>query len=245
MKKRNIQIALALVLTLVFTCAAYASVNQVQKTLHYNNIKITLDGKDITPTNSEPFIIDGSTYLPVRAVSEALGLDVQWDGATNTVVLSSTPKQEVTETVDKDGATAESILLELKTSGLPITDVLVFDEVTDVNELLGRPHQYIGKADFQDNRVAREEYDNYPTGGTIEVFSSKEDCAARCKYLQSLADGSLGAFGVNQYIYKADYALFRVSYDLLPSQAAEYEKMFHQIADGIKGAKSAVSGYLE
>ena len=38
----------------------------------------------------EPFIYDGTTYLPVRAVGEAVGKTVGWDGKTNTVTLSST-----------------------------------------------------------------------------------------------------------------------------------------------------------
>lgn len=52
----------------------------------YNNIKIIVDGKEIH-TNSEPFISNGTTYLPVRAVSEALGKEVYWDGPNYTVYI--------------------------------------------------------------------------------------------------------------------------------------------------------------
>ena len=70
-----------------------ATTGVIQKNLHYNNIKITLNGKEIKPVDAngvyvEPFIIDGTTYLPVRAVSGALGLGVAWDGETNTVKLT-------------------------------------------------------------------------------------------------------------------------------------------------------------
>ena len=73
--------------------AALASSGVVQKELHYKNIKVTLDGEQIALIDAngnpvEPFIIDGTTYLPVRAVSGALGLDVGWDGATSTVTLT-------------------------------------------------------------------------------------------------------------------------------------------------------------
>lgn len=62
--------------------------------LYYNNIKIMLDGREIVPKDAngnsiEPFVIDGITYLPVRGISSALGLNVGWDGNTNTVLLSS------------------------------------------------------------------------------------------------------------------------------------------------------------
>ena len=69
---------------------------QIGKTaeLFYNNIKITLNGQTIQPKDAngndvEPFIIDGTTYLPVRAVANALGINVNWDGNTNTVILSN------------------------------------------------------------------------------------------------------------------------------------------------------------
>ncbi len=60
--------------------------------LVYNDIKITIDGQEITPKDSngnvvEPFIIDGTTYLPVRAIANAFGKNVNWDATTNTVVL--------------------------------------------------------------------------------------------------------------------------------------------------------------
>ncbi len=84
----------------LFLCASIAvtivlaSTGTVQKELWYNNIKITLDGTTITPTDAngnyvEPFIIDGTTYLPVRGIANALGMNVQWDGNTNTVELKS------------------------------------------------------------------------------------------------------------------------------------------------------------
>jgi len=62
------------------------------KELFYNGIKIFVDGAEFKPTDGNgnavaPFIMDGSTYLPVRAVSNALGVDVQWDGATQSVYL--------------------------------------------------------------------------------------------------------------------------------------------------------------
>ena len=36
----------------------------------------------------EPFIYEGTTYLPVRAVSEALGKNVSWDSETKTVMVT-------------------------------------------------------------------------------------------------------------------------------------------------------------
>lgn len=63
-------------------------------TLNYNDIKITLDGKNVIPVDGngqpvEPFIISGTTYLPVRGVASVLGLQVDWDGNSNTVILNT------------------------------------------------------------------------------------------------------------------------------------------------------------
>ena len=62
--------------------------------LFYNNIKISLNNKEVLPKDAngnyvEPFTINGTTYLPVRAIANALGINVDWDGNTNTVILSN------------------------------------------------------------------------------------------------------------------------------------------------------------
>ncbi|MCL2573286.1 MAG: copper amine oxidase N-terminal domain-containing protein [Defluviitaleaceae bacterium] len=36
-----------------------------------------------------PFVIDGRTFLPVRAIADIVGLDVDFDGATNMVILTT------------------------------------------------------------------------------------------------------------------------------------------------------------
>ncbi len=61
---------------------------------YYKNIGIKVDGNMIDPTDAngnpvEPFIVDGTTYLPVRAAAEALGAEVDWDSATDTVLIES------------------------------------------------------------------------------------------------------------------------------------------------------------
>mgnify|MGYP004495863075 FL=1 len=39
--------------------------------------------------DSEPFITDGRTLVPVRAVSEAFNMQVDWDGAKKEVLINS------------------------------------------------------------------------------------------------------------------------------------------------------------
>lgn len=71
-----------------------ATVGQKTVVVDYNNIKVTMNGKAVNLVDAngktvEPFVIKGTTYLPVRAVATALGLDVDWDAKTQTVKLSN------------------------------------------------------------------------------------------------------------------------------------------------------------
>ena len=66
----------------------------------YKNIKIILNGINIEPKDVNgnivgPFIIDGTTYLPVRAICKALGLEVNWNSETNTVELIEEKYNEI------------------------------------------------------------------------------------------------------------------------------------------------------
>ena len=95
MKKWTKALALVLVLALL-SIPVLAATGVVDAKLTYRGIKITLDGKKIETVDAkgdstEAFIMNDSTYLPVRAIAEALGLGVQWDDATSTVVLYSDP----------------------------------------------------------------------------------------------------------------------------------------------------------
>lgn len=81
-------------LLLVGTSSVFASdLVKDQIDVIYNNIKLVIDGgtvefgEDSAGNTIQPFIYNGTTYLPVRTVAEALGKEVAWDGQTNTVVL--------------------------------------------------------------------------------------------------------------------------------------------------------------
>lgn len=56
------------------------------------DFKIYLNGQPFSPQDASgnplyPVVINGSTYLPVRAVGNAANLDVKWDAQTNTIYL--------------------------------------------------------------------------------------------------------------------------------------------------------------
>lgn len=91
----------------ILAVSAVASGKLVQKELLYDDIKITLDGEEIIPTDVngnyvEPFIIEGTTYLPVRGIANSLGLGVDWDDETNTVLLTSNEEEQLPEESEKE-----------------------------------------------------------------------------------------------------------------------------------------------
>ena len=57
-----------------------------------DGVRVVVDGKELHPTDAngnrvEPFIYNGTTYLPVRAIANAMGKAVYWDGPEFTVYL--------------------------------------------------------------------------------------------------------------------------------------------------------------
>ena len=94
MKCKMKVIGIVMVLVVVLTTTVFATVGSRTAELFYNNIKVMINGKDVIPTDAngnaiEPFIIEGTTYLPVRGVASALGMNVGWDSATSTVTLDN------------------------------------------------------------------------------------------------------------------------------------------------------------
>ncbi|MBR2021897.1 MAG: hypothetical protein IJ939_05615 [Clostridia bacterium] len=83
----------------------------------YRNIKICIDGTFFEPKDAggnpvEPFILDGTTYLPVRAVANAIGKDVAWDSSTSTVYLGKKPELPKEET-EKNAVTTPEVNKDL------------------------------------------------------------------------------------------------------------------------------------
>ena len=81
----------AAALTASLTSPALAAL--AAKTIQvYTGVDIYVDDQKLAPTDAngnpvEAFVHNGTTYLPVRAVSEAVGKPVQWEPKTNSVYL--------------------------------------------------------------------------------------------------------------------------------------------------------------
>ena len=67
-------------------------------------IKIFVNGKQVICEDVDPFIENDHTLVPMRAIFEALGASVDWDGDTRTVV-SYDPVSDVSITLQIDSDT--------------------------------------------------------------------------------------------------------------------------------------------
>lgn len=95
-------VIMALVMGLAAPAFATVATNTLQA--HYMNIRLVIDGVEVVPKDAggnvvEPFVVDGTTFLPVRAVGEALGKKVTWDGNTKTVYLGEVPEGAIKDWV--------------------------------------------------------------------------------------------------------------------------------------------------
>lgn len=74
------------------TCSVFAESVQKMLPVSYENIKIYIDGNLLQPKDAdgnpvEPFIYNGTIYVPIRAISEAFGKPVKWDGSKASVYI--------------------------------------------------------------------------------------------------------------------------------------------------------------
>ena len=103
LRKNYKGIIIGLILGLIFSnLIVFAETATKQINAVFNNIKLVVDGVTIEPKDAsgnvvEPFIFNGTTYLPVRAVAQAFNKEVEWDGNTNTVYLGSKPAKPAKE----------------------------------------------------------------------------------------------------------------------------------------------------
>jgi hypothetical protein len=108
-------------------------------------------------------------------------------------------------------------------AGLPVRDVVIYTEDNDPNSLLGRPNQYVAKASWKDARVDVSGESGTDTGGTVEVFANRQDMEARKKYVETV---SRGTPLLAEYTFAHNNALLRLTRELTPKQAKQYEDVF-------------------
>ena len=99
---RRILTITAVAAMLVTTAAAASTATKKMIEASYSGIKLVVNGVEVTPKDPngkvvEPFISDGTTYLPLRALCNAMGYSndqILWDGETKTIYVGDIPGAE-------------------------------------------------------------------------------------------------------------------------------------------------------
>lgn len=55
-------------------------------------VKVELNGELLVFLDQGPIIVDNRTLVPIRTISEELGMNVEWDNATRTAIISKDNK---------------------------------------------------------------------------------------------------------------------------------------------------------
>lgn len=74
----------------ILSCSiSFAGYETVKGDLTYRNIVLKV-GEEKVESDAEPFIYKGKTYIPARALAEAMGGTVVWDDTTSTISVFTT-----------------------------------------------------------------------------------------------------------------------------------------------------------
>jgi L-rhamnose mutarotase len=174
MKKKSIKILVAVMITAVMifsaVSAGYAATGGYKKTLEawYGLTNIRYNGQDLT-AYAEPFAVNdiyggGTTYLPLRKMCEIFKIDIDWDPATNTVIMNST----------------ESAQIAALKSDIIAKDLLLAQKQDEINKLQEKLNFYesggSGNPDLDDLEDAlNDDYDTYRNIEFVIYLDGDED----------------------------------------------------------------------
>lgn len=204
MKKKTKALALATAAALTFSCGVFA--DDIVKTITAElrgDVSIIVDGElqsfqDANGKTVYPVMYEGTTYLPVRAISNLMGKAVNWDDATQTVHLGALDAyKDVIDVEDKGTGYAGS-------------------KVVDANELT------VPYGDTQENKTFRNAI------RLVEVNSAKKDYTLQLGNNYSMISVTLynPATNSNDIVFEiadADSGIVLVTKTLSPGQFFDYK----------------------
>lgn len=173
--------------------SAMATFGKQPLEVDYCNIQILVDGTKLNPTDVngtavEPFAYNGTTYLPVRAVANACGFNVEWDQDNYTVKLTKRDMTDYVNEYKEIGVPAmENAFPDVQYENTQYLDgevVYTYDrsslpeEKTLMNEYeswLEENGYKLASSVTDENNNAVYTYENISTGMTVTVSSSADD----------------------------------------------------------------------
>lgn len=129
MKKLSVMLILTISLSLLFCVNVFAD----DISVYVDNELVQLT--DATGANVYPFIQNGTTYVPLRGISETLDCDVVWDGNNNTILIYKEMQSDSSvfrNSSDEIKLYVDNQLVELKDANGTIVKPFIKDGTTYV-----------------------------------------------------------------------------------------------------------------
>jgi hypothetical protein len=131
-KKSSAVVLSSVLLAGVLASSSDAAVATKNVQVKYNNVKVTYNGQ-LVPTDIEPFLINGTTYIPLRMMAGVFNKNVAWDG--NTYTVSVTDKEDPRiATLQAEIALKDARIAELEKKLKDAEDKLAKAEDDDVDD---------------------------------------------------------------------------------------------------------------
>jgi len=155
MKKLSKKFCIALVALLmvaVGSVSAYAASN-VSTVKAYTGVRIFYNGTELTDA-SQPYIINSTTYVPLRMIMNNFGKDVAWDAANKQVIVTNSAS-ETSKDVQITNLQNQNIILQSKIDALEeeISDLEDGGSVSDVEDTLIDDFEDAGDEYFDDSGI--------------------------------------------------------------------------------------------
>ena len=141
---------------------------------------------------------------------------------------STTPPTTSPSTTVPGSDMATTVANAMIASGVPATIAFTYTAENDPNKLLGRQGGYTSKVSLQDSRLPKvtdflsESASSIDGGAAIECYPNSSGAQDRYQELKGFQGGILG----DGYDYVSGSCVLRLSKDLTPTQASQYQKAF-------------------
>ncbi|MEC1741777.1 stalk domain-containing protein [Schinkia azotoformans] len=151
--------ATALLSGVLFTTSVDASSALKKVDAHYKNIKIINNSQEVTiDPKTEPFLLNGVTYIPLRMMGELYNKNVQWNGESNTITI-----KDITTPISQ--ATVDSLTAQIKSKDLQIAQLQA-----EINKL--KESQKAGNLDALEKQLNDDYYDYYNDLDDVDIMLS-------------------------------------------------------------------------
>ncbi len=143
MKKRILLLTALVLCVAIFSIRASAEdvYQKVQAKTNYVNVLI-----ENNEVNAPDFVIEGRTYLGLRAISEALGYEVSWNGEEKLVILETSDNKNFGETKIEKGKSEE--YSELNVLNDYVNAIIINGEPYKVSNFVHEGTTYLGLRDM-------------------------------------------------------------------------------------------------